>query len=1856
MRGRICILVALFLAFSILTAESAEWVNYSQTCDVRHIAVQGSKVWAGTVDGNGAASIDSVGNVAFYIPSDGLAAGNITALACDSLSVWFGTNTGLTMFNGERFETYNRENSGLLTDSIRAIAIDPRTLAKYIGTEIGVSVYDGVNWKSYTPYNSDLASPYVSSVFVDGETDELFVGTDLGVSVMNITDETWHQYRIEHGLVANKVSSIAKDTEGNYWFGTFQGASRFDGANWYSYTATNGRLSSDYVTDIAASSDGYVWVSTNRGLNRIHGSETVVFDVASYGADGLITDVSYALGCDAAGNLWIGTALGLLAFDGQTFETYLGDGLRSNFITCVTTQGRAAYWFGNESAGVNRLDSRGMVGFYNLVSDAISDITSHFEAGRWYEWFGGANGVTIFDGTDWWNPGFAMAPFRMAVEFVDPDTDVVNDEYWNKWICTQGQGVFVTAGALPGGLTNYTVGNSGLLSDTVNAVAVDDDHAKWFGTDMGVSILGSDDTWSDITVLNGLPSNNVSAVDFAEDGVWFGTDMGVAIDRDGLWTTYQHIGADGPMIQDGFAAMAAENVAGTCVRWFGGPGGLLSYDGADWSIYKESNSALPSNEVREVAIDAARTKWVCTSGGIASISSSGNFWVTQSTIVGLLSNDVRSVVISTGGNKWFATGGGVSMFDGASWANFDVGDGLCSNDVRGLAIDGVGRVWAGTANGICVIDGGVVTLGYNTGNSDIASDDVKAIVIDRNGIKWIATDAGVCRYNGSSWRTFDSASSPFGLPSNDVLDLYIDTDFNLWACTGQGVAKYDYSEWRVFGAEFGPLGHQVSFVGNDCLEDVFWFGTEYGIVKYDLGKWYLYSGVGLGSNTVRDLKVDSAGKVWVATDYGVSLFDEGLWTTFSRATGGPAHDVVNRIAIDSDDNKWFATAGGGVSLYLENHDPGLSDPELTPQSGLPAVPRSEGTGTEFGYSVYYFDKDVDPDFAPLSYSAEAYLYIDGVPHEMSLASGVGYNGRYSFSIVDLPEGQHTYYFYFVKESGNILKLPASGVFSGPVVDGSAPTSAAYADESMLPYTRYAPLLIHFAASDAESGVASVALYVRQPGQDWSNTGLTLTRAYGVFSYGTYTSATYEFCSIATNHSGLVEPLPEEADCTVVYDRRAPSSSITETSNRAFNSPALRLPFGASDGESGVDYVELWGKRDDDLDFGRFPLATLEGDSGLFIYTADEEGWYRFYTIAVDKAGNRQAVPGPSGTFSISYDGTPPTSSCTTVQFAGAYFDVTFTADDQQSRVRTVDLYYRLDGGELLHHGTYYYYSGGGIFHFAAPQDGTYDFYTQAMDSAGNVEQLPAVADARCISDVTAPMTVTICPKATNQRSVKVSYSAKDETSGVRQVSLWMKFKTSEWLATSFWSEYREGEFTFPFLQGEGVYRLAVVATDRSGNVTQLTSDSGMTVHYETVPPQSYSQCSKTGDAAPFAIDFSSSDQGSGLETIYLYYRYQNRPNWVRSDAPYIGTPVGGSFSFFPVLGGGYYEFYTLAVDKAGNTEIPPLSADCSTVLDLARPTSRATAPNTARLLPILVGFEAQDDASGVTGVELWFAYQNEPFARFDTIWGSEVGNFEFAPDKGAGLYSFYTIATDRIGRREAPPAAADAVTEYNPTGRALSLFEDEHDFGAVLIDERSTWSMRLLNTGESLVTVESVGTSTEWFEADFRAPTTIEPGQCIDVAITFAPGMVAAFQDSVTITSDDTSGSDLCASVAGRGADELPPTIDLTSTASNVSRDDRLIVSGRLSNPGGDTAVDVYVAVKLPASDTLYFYPSWDSVPQPILLSLTRGCEIGPVPLLDVFAGEGIEKGEYVVFGAVVAVGTQYEILSDISTLNIIVE
>jgi len=70
------------------------------------------------------------------------------------------------------------------------------------------------------------------------------------------------------------------------------------------------------------------------------------------------------------------------------------------------------------------------------------------------------------------------------------------------------------------------------------------------------------------------------------------------------------------------------------------------------------------------------------------------------------------------------------------------------------------------------------------------------------------------------------------------------------------------------------------------------------------------------------------------------------------------------------------------------------------------------------------------------------------------------------------------------------------------------------------------------------------------------------------------------------------------------------------------------------------------------------------------------------------------------------------------------------------------------------------------------------------------------------------------------------------------------------------------------------------------------------------------------------------------------------------------------------------------------------------------------------------------DSSGVNNVELWYRYSsnNSTWGGWTLFGTNSSGSYSWAFDapSGDGFYEFYSIATDAVGNREAPPAEADA--------------------------------------------------------------------------------------------------------------------------------------------------------------------------------------------------------------------------------------
>jgi hypothetical protein len=238
----------------------------------------------------------------------------------------------------------------------------------------------------------------------------------------------------------------------------------------------------------------------------------------------------------------------------------------------------------------------------------------------------------------------------------------------------------------------------------------------------------------------------------------------------------------------------------------------------------------------------------------------------------------------------------------------------------------------------------------------------------------------------------------------------------------------------------------------------------------------------------------------------------------------------------------------------------------------------------------------------------------------------------------------------------------------------------------------------------------------------------------------------------------------------------------------------------------------------------------------------------------------------------------------------------------------------------------------------------------------------------------------------------------------------------------------------------------VTATD-SSSVQSNAADVPTITEDNIKPTSSASALPASTNSTALTITYTASDNsgGSGLNEVDLYVKGP-------SDSSYslASTDPNVTFSFTYDIseGDGTYSFFTRAFDNAGNSENVANSAQASTLVTAAKPSSSANAlPASTNSTSITVGYTAVDNGgSGLKKVELYVAGPTDggvyQLAGTDNSPAASGNSFGYTATEGDGTYSFYTLAYDNAGNIETVPGSADTsvvVDTVTPSSSADTL-------------------------------------------------------------------------------------------------------------------------------------------------------------------------------------------------------------------------
>src|SRR5919198_2723677 len=273
--------------------------------------------------------------------------------------------------------------------------------------------------------------------------------------------------------------------------------------------------------------------------------------------------------------------------------------------------------------------------------------------------------------------------------------------------------------------------------------------------------------------------------------------------------------------------------------------------------------------------------------------------------------------------------------------------------------------------------------------------------------------------------------------------------------------------------------------------------------------------------------------------------------------------------------------------------------------------------------------------------------------------------------------------------------------------------------------------------------------------------------------------------------------------------------------------------------------------------------------------------------------------------------------------------------------------------------------------FSALSEGTHTVYVHGRDKAGN---WGATASATFIKDTVSPaVTLTnvngsarTFPYFTNQNVTSIGGACGTAAGDSGTVSWSVSGASSQSGSTSCssgsWSA------TLPTaLSAEGVYTVSASQSDSAGNTGSSGSKS---ITIDKSSPSSSASSPQYSTSTSFSVSYTATEFGSppsGLDKVEIYVKRPGDSSFSLAHT-FNSASASDSFTYSASAGDGSYRFYSIAYDKAGNSESKSV-ADTTTVLDTVAPTISDNNDHAWHKADYTVHLTATDATSGVKNIK-----------------------------------------------------------------------------------------------------------------------------------------------------------------------------------------------------------------------------------------------------------------------------------------------
>ncbi len=631
-------------------------------------------------------------------------------------------------------------------------------------------------------------------------------------------------YSVAEGLPSDDVRALLVDQGGFLWAGTTDGLARFDGREFRVFGTADG-LPHAATWSLLETREHELWVGTDRGIAvaRLDDPAGRGFGVVRWNAparpDPDDRVAVTALAQDRAGDVWAGTASGLVHFTragdrwiGLPVDLLSSTGQPSSaerpVVTSIAETSDRSLWIAGTD-GLYQRDPRGtwcrLTLADGLPTMVLRQLVVDAKERVWA--VGHGESLAVLDTGETGRARIVSVLHVRGGKDVDAHFTLgrgARDEIWlGSW---SGLTRFDAASSAPRAVEHVGAAAGLPALQEPHAVVAGARGDLWIGTnraglwhwhrDGAVTFDAQDGLGSGAGALRVSRSGQVIALDHHDQHVLHGwTGRGFSTVRPRFPAAYAAAWLT-PVLQDRTGAWWIGSAAGVC-RF--PPSSLL--EGIDGAPPERCFGAADGLGAFVVGLfeDARGDVWITLWSGTRQVwrweRATGRL-VAYGADEGLGPDyDITAIVDDAAGGLWLgAWSGGLYRFDGSRFRRFTERDGIPEASVVNAARAPDGRLWfARRRDGALVVDdpAGPAPRARRIGRADgLVSDNAETVAAGPDGTTWIGSNRGLTRLDreGHVTRHFGVRD---GLPRAAVTTVLADARGTVWALTIPSVVRLE---------------------------------------------------------------------------------------------------------------------------------------------------------------------------------------------------------------------------------------------------------------------------------------------------------------------------------------------------------------------------------------------------------------------------------------------------------------------------------------------------------------------------------------------------------------------------------------------------------------------------------------------------------------------------------------------------------------------------------------------------------------------------------------------------------------------------------------------------------------------------------------------------------------------------------------------------------------------------------------------------------------------------------------------------------------------------------------------------------